>query len=80
MVLSPATEGRVSKHGKQKGAVHHHDNRHAGTAKSLVMLTPATTGLTYFQEISELIKSGVPPDPHRATEIMLRHGLIPTAS
>lgn len=63
-----------------RGAVHHHDNRHAGTAKSLVILTPATIGPVYFQEMSELIKPGVPPDPQKATEIMLRHGLIPVAS
>jgi quercetin dioxygenase-like cupin family protein len=63
-----------------RGAVHHHDNRHAGTAKSLVILTPATIGPAYFKEMSELIKPGVPPDPQKATEIMLRHGLIPAAS
>jgi quercetin dioxygenase-like cupin family protein len=63
-----------------RGAVHHHDNRHAGTAKSLVILTPATIGPAYFQEMSELIKPGVPPDRQQVTEIMLRHGLIPASS
>ncbi|XZF15500.1 cupin domain-containing protein [Chitinophagaceae bacterium MMS25-I14] len=62
-----------------RGAVHHHDNRHAGTAKSLVVLTPASIGPAYFHEISELIKPGVPPDPQKAAEIMLRHGLVPVA-
>ena len=63
-----------------RGAVHHHDNRHAGIAKSLIILTPATIGAAYFKELSELIKPGVPPDPQKTTEIMLRHGLIPVAS
>lgn len=60
-----------------RGAVHHHDNRHAGTAKSLIILTPATIGPAYFKEMSELIRPGLPPDPQKASEIMLRHGLIP---
>ena len=63
-----------------RGAVHHHDNCHVGTAKSLVILTPATIGPAYFQEMSELFRPGVPPDPKKATEIMLRHGLIPASS
>jgi quercetin dioxygenase-like cupin family protein len=60
-----------------RGAVHHHDNRHNGTAKTLVVLTPASIGPAYFKEMSELIKPGVPPDPQKASEIMIRHGLIP---
>lgn len=63
-----------------KGSVHHHDNRHQGTAKSLIILTPATIGISYFKEMSELIKPGVPPDPQKVTEVMLRHGLIPAVS
>lgn len=63
-----------------KGAVHHHDNRHPGTARSLIILTPATIGPAYFKEMSELIRPGVPPDPKKAKEIMLRYGLIPVAS
>lgn len=63
-----------------RGAVHHHDNRHAATAKSLIILTPATIGPAYFKEMSELFQPGVPPDPEKATEIMLRHGLIPVTS
>ncbi|MBE7169047.1 MAG: cupin domain-containing protein [Williamsia sp.] len=60
-----------------KGAVHHHDNRHKETAKSLIILTPATIGPAYFKELSELIQPGLPPDPVKAKEIMLRHGLVP---
>ena len=63
-----------------RGAVHHHDNRHTGTAKSLIILTPATIGPAYFAELGALIKPGVPPDPQKTTEIMLRHGLIPVTS
>lgn len=63
-----------------RDAVHHHDNRPAGTAKSLVVLTPAIIGPAYFVEMSELIKPGVPPDPQKAAEIMVRHGLIPVVS
>ena len=63
-----------------RGAVHHHDNRHTGIAKSLVILTPATIGPAYFKEMSELIKPDMPPDPQKAKEIMLRHGLIPVVS
>lgn len=63
-----------------KGAVHHHDNRHQGTAKTLVILTPATIGPAYFKEMSELIRPGMPPDPEKAKDIMLRHGLIPVGS
>jgi len=63
-----------------RGTVHHHDNRDSGTAKSLVILTPATIGPAYFKEMSELIRPGVPPDPKKAKEIMLHYGLIPVTS
>lgn len=59
------------------GAVHHHDNRHEETAKTLVVLTPGKINLSYFREMSQLVKPGIPPDPAAAKEIMLRHGLIP---
>ncbi len=62
-----------------RGTVHHHDNRHVGTAKTLVILTPASIGPAYFKELSELIQPGVAPDPQRTKEIMLRYGLIPVA-
>ncbi len=60
-----------------RGAVHHHDNHTDQPAKTLVVLTPSSIGPQYFREMSELIKPGVPPDPKKAAEIMLRHGLIP---
>jgi len=62
-----------------RGATHHHDNRTQSAAKTLVVLTPASIGPAYFREMSELIKPGVPPDPQKAKEIMLRHGLVPVA-
>ena len=62
-----------------RGATHHHDNRTQSVAKTLVVLTPASIGPAYFREMSELIKPGVPPDPQKAKEIMLRHGLVPVA-
>jgi quercetin dioxygenase-like cupin family protein len=60
-----------------RGAVHHHDNKKEHTAKSLIIMTPASIGPAYFREMSEVIKPGIPPDPKRAAEIMIRHGLIP---
>jgi len=63
-----------------RGATHHHDNRTQSMAKTLIVLSPATIGPAYFHEMSELIKPGVPPDPQKAKEIMLRHGLVPVAS
>jgi quercetin dioxygenase-like cupin family protein len=62
-----------------RGATHHHDNRSQSVAKTLIVLTPASIGPAYFREMSELIKPGVPPDPQKAKEIMLRHGLVPVA-
>lgn len=62
-----------------RGVVHHHDNRTDQPAKTLVVLTPASIGPAYFMEMSELIQPGIPPDPQKAMEIMLRHGLVPVA-
>jgi len=63
-----------------KGATHYHDNRTQSVAKTLIIMTPATIGPAYFHEMSALIKPGVPPDPQKAKEIMLRYGLVPVAS
>ncbi len=60
-----------------RGAVHYHDNHSQQTAKSLCILTPSSIGPAYFREMSELLKAGGPPDPKKATQIMIRHGLIP---
>ncbi|MBN8836371.1 MAG: cupin domain-containing protein [Sphingobacteriia bacterium] len=60
-----------------RGVIHYHDNHTPNLAKTLCILTPASIGPIYFREISELIKPGLPPDPAKAAEIMLRHGLVP---
>ncbi len=63
-----------------RGAVHHHDNRTEQVARSLIFMTPASIGPAYFREMRELIKPGIPPDPKKAGEIMVRYGLIPVVS
>lgn len=60
-----------------RGAVHHFANRHDETARSLAVLTPGLVGPAYFREMAALIVPGVPPDPARVREVMLRHGLVP---
>ena len=59
-----------------RGTIHYHDNHTAQSAKLLCILTPASIGPAYFREIGALIQPGIPPDPEKATEIMLRHGLV----
>lgn len=60
-----------------KGVTHHHDNHTANNAKSLVILTPANINIEYFKELSDLIEPGLPPDPKKISETMIKHGLIP---
>ncbi|MDB5231924.1 MAG: cupin [Chitinophagaceae bacterium] len=60
-----------------RGAVHYHENLYTETARALSILTPASIGPEYFREMSDLIQTGVAPDPKVAGEIMVRHGLIP---
>ncbi len=60
-----------------RGAVHWHNNPGSVPANVLCVLSPASIGPAYFREIAALIKPGLPPDPAKATEIMVRHGLIP---
>jgi quercetin dioxygenase-like cupin family protein len=59
------------------GEVHAFANPFDETAKVLCLLTPGVFGVQYFREIRELLASGGPPDPKKASEIMLRHGLVP---
>jgi quercetin dioxygenase-like cupin family protein len=61
----------------RRGAVHHFDNLHAETARSLAVLTPGLVGPVYFRELAALIVPGSPPDLARVREVMLRHGLVP---
>lgn len=60
-----------------RGAVHHHDNKTGQPAKTLCVLTPSGININYFKELAELVKPGIPPDPKKAAEVMMRYGLIP---
>ncbi|MGD9803780.1 MAG: cupin domain-containing protein [Hyphomicrobiaceae bacterium] len=60
-----------------RGAVHHHENLHEGTARVVVAITPGTIGRRYFEEMAELVNGPGKPDPAKAKDIMLRHGLVP---
>lgn len=61
-----------------KGVVHHFANLHAGTARFLSVLTPATIGPKFFREVAGLATGG-PPDPAAVGRVMLKHGLVPVA-
>jgi quercetin dioxygenase-like cupin family protein len=60
----------------KRGLTHYHDNLGDTTAKVLCVLTPASIGPAYFRELAAIIQPGLPPDPQKAAEIMLRHGLV----
>lgn len=60
-----------------RGVVHHHENKHAGDARFLAVLTPGTIGRAYFEEIAEVINVPGRPDLAKAKDVMLRHGLVP---
>jgi len=59
------------------GEVHAFANPFAETARVLCVLTPGVFGVEYFRELRELLAGGGPPDPKKAAEVMLRHGLVP---
>ena len=60
-----------------RGAVHHHENLHAGTARVLAVLNPGSIGRRYFEEVAQAVSSPGKPDPAKLQEIMARHGLVP---
>lgn len=60
-----------------RGSVHHHENRHLGTARALIVLSPGSIVRRYFEEVAEEVSGPGKPDPARIKEIMLRHGLVP---
>jgi quercetin dioxygenase-like cupin family protein len=60
-----------------RGSVHHHENPHDDVARALVVITPGSIGRAYFEEIAEVVNGPGRPDPVRAREVMLRHGLVP---
>lgn len=59
------------------GEVHSFANPLDTTARVLCVLTPGVFGVQYFREIQQLLSGGGPPDPEKAAEVMMRHGLIP---
>ena len=63
-----------------RGMVHAFENPFEETAKVLVVITPGVFGAPYFKEMRELMAGGGPPDPKRAAEVMMRHGLVPAAA
>jgi quercetin dioxygenase-like cupin family protein len=60
----------------QGGEVHAFINPFEETARVLCVLTPGVFGVQYFREVRELLSNGGPPDPKRAAEVMMRHGLV----
>ena len=60
-----------------RGAVHHHENRHAETARALVVLTPGSISKRYFEEMAEAINVAGKPDLEKVKSIMRAHGLVP---
>lgn len=61
----------------ERGEVHAFANPFEETAKVACVLTPGVFGVQYFREIRELLAQGGPPDPKKAAEVMVRHGLVP---
>lgn len=59
------------------GEVHAFANPFEETSKTLCVLTPGVFGVQYFREVRKLLSQGGPPDPKKAAEVMLRHGLVP---
>ena len=62
-----------------RGAVHAFENRSAGAAKFLAVVTPGVLGPDYFKEIGAVLgaAAGGPPDRTAIGEVMRRHGLTP---
>jgi quercetin dioxygenase-like cupin family protein len=63
-----------------RGAVHHHANLHAETAKALIVMTPGSIGRPYFEEIAAVVRNPGPPDMQALFGIMRRYGLVPAKS
>lgn len=61
----------------QAGEVHAFANPFEETATVACVLAPGVFGVQYFREIRELMANGGPPDPKKAAEVMMRHGLVP---
>lgn len=84
-VLTWTVDGRQNEVGRgevlciRRGAIHRFDNRHAGDAKMLAVVTPGILGPDYFRDIAAVIRAaaGGPPDAAAIAEVMRRHGLTP---
>lgn len=61
----------------RRGIVHHVANSTTETVKALGLMTPAVIGLSYFKEVSELLKAGTFPDLKKLRETMLRNDTVP---
>ena len=60
-----------------RGSVHGFENLHSDSARTLAVLTPASIGRRYFEELAAEINVPGKPDLAKVKEIMLRHGLVP---
>jgi quercetin dioxygenase-like cupin family protein len=60
-----------------RGAVHQFRNDGAASARVLSVLTPASIGRAYFEELAPVVNAGGPPDLAQVKAIMQRHGLVP---
>jgi quercetin dioxygenase-like cupin family protein len=60
-----------------RGSVHTHENLHAETARSLVVMTPGSIGRRYFEEVAREVNVPGKPDLARVKDIMLQYGLVP---
>jgi quercetin dioxygenase-like cupin family protein len=58
-----------------RGAVHIHENLHEETARALIVMTPASIGRAYFEELAQELNGPAKPDMARVKAIMDRHGL-----
>jgi len=63
-----------------RGSVHGFENVQSEVARSLAVLSPASIGRRYFEEIATVVNVPGKPDLATVKEIMLRHGLVPVAS
>jgi quercetin dioxygenase-like cupin family protein len=59
-----------------RGAVHVHENFGQEKARALIVMTPATIGRAYFEEMAAAVGGPNRPDPALITDIMLRYGLV----
>ena len=67
----------------RRGAVHRFENEGEVEARALGVVTPGVLGPDYFRDVAgvvaEAVAAGRPPDPAAIGEVMLRHGLTPSA-